>query len=116
MRPSFADMAMRRFLYLSTLLGCGIFYIAYGQWLAWLVLVTMAALPWFSLLMSLPAMLNFRVRPTGQPILETGDDPELLLLGSCQLPMPPFRGHLMLHQCIHGNNFRYREDMDSITR
>lgn len=115
MRPSCADMAMRRLLYLSTLLGCGIFYIAYGQWLAWLLLVAVAALPWFSLVMSLPAMLNFRVRPAGQPVLETGGDPELLLLGSCRLPMPPFRGHLMLHRCIHGDSFRYREDMEPIT-
>lgn len=102
-------------MYLAILLGCGIFYIAYGGWLGWLLLVAVAALPWFSLLLSIPAMLRFQIQPAGQENLEMGEPPELWLLGRCNLPMPPFRGQLMLHRCLHGDTFRYREDMEPIT-
>lgn len=115
MRPSCADMAGRRLLYLAILLGCGIFYLLYGQWLAWLLLLCVAALPWFSLVLSLPAMVSFRIRPAGQELLELGDPFELWLLGSCRLPMPPFRGHLMLHRCLQADSLRYREDMEPVT-
>lgn len=115
MLPSCADMAGRRLLYLATLLGCGIFYIAYGQWLAWFLLVTLVMLPWFSLLLSLPAMLNFRICPAGEEILEMGDDADLWLLGSCRWPMPPFRGRLVLQRHLSGQVSRYRDDMDPIT-
>jgi len=109
-------MATRRAVYLAELLGCGIFYIAYGQWLAWFLLVTVVLLPWFSLVLSLPAMLNFQVRPASQKILETGEDPQLWLLGSCIWPMPPFRGQLVLRSAFTGEVTRYREDMDSFDR
>lgn len=115
MLPNCADMAGRRILYLATLLGCGIFYIAYGQWLAWFLLVTVVILPWFSLMLSLPAMLNFRIRPAGEEILEMGDDTELWLLGSCRWPMPPFRGHLVLRQQMTGQVSRYPEDSEPFT-
>ena len=115
MRPSCADMAGRRLLYLAILFGCGIFYIAYGQWLAWLLLLVVVFLPWFSLILSLPAMVSFRLRPGGQEILEMGEDLALWLLGSCRLPMPPFRGQLMLRRALHGDTFRYREDMESLS-
>lgn len=115
MLPNCADMAGRRLLYLAILIGCGIFYIAYGQWLAWFLLVTVVLLPWFSLLLSLPAMLNFQVCPAGEAFLEMGDSAELWLLGSCRWPMPPFRGHLVLHRHFSGQSFRYREDLESIT-
>lgn len=108
-------MTGRRILYLAALLGCGIFYIAYGQWLAWFLLVTVVILPWFSLLLSLPAILNFRICPAGEEILEMGEDAELWLLGSCRWPMPPFRGRLVLRQHLTGQVSRYQGDSEPIT-
>ena len=55
-------MAVRRLLYLAALSGCGIFYIAYGEWFSFLALVLMLGLPWLALVLSLPVMLTFRVR------------------------------------------------------
>ena len=71
-------------MYLAALAGCGVFYIAYGEWLSWLILVLMLALPWFSLLFSLWPMLNFRLSPAGPEALEMGQPLELWLLGSCR--------------------------------
>ena len=115
MLPNCADMAVRRLLYLAILLGCGIFYIAYGQWLGFFLLVALVLLPWFSLLLSLPAMVSFRIRPAGQALLELGQPLELWLLGSCGLPMPPFRGQLMLQRCLQGDSFRYPADTQALS-
>lgn len=115
MRPNCADMAGKRLLYLAILLGCGLFYIAYGQWLAWFVLMAVVLLPWFSLALSLPAMASFGIRPAGQPLLEIGGDPELWLLGSCPLPMPPFRGDLVVRRAFTGESFRYWPDTTPLT-
>ena len=108
-------MVGRRVLYLAVLVGCGLFYLAYGQWLAWFLLMTLLCLPLFSLVLSLPAMLTFRIRPAGKTLLEMGDPLELWLLGSCGLPMSPFRAQLMLHRCLQGDTLRYREDLPGIT-
>lgn len=99
-------------LYLAALGFCIVFCIAYGQWLSWLILTVVAALPWFSLLLSLPAMLRFRICPAGPPVLAPGESGELWLLGSCGLPMPPFRGKLKLRHLISGKSWYYQEKED----
>ena len=100
-------MAVRRLWYLAALLCSWIFYIAYGEWLSWLVLWTVALLPWFSLLVSLPGMLLFRASPDGPDWLILGGSGELRMAGKCPLPQPPFRGRLMLRRCFTGEKFRY---------
>lgn len=112
MPPNYADMAGKRFVYCIALLFCGVFYIAYGEWLSCLVLVTVLVLPWFSLLLSLPAIFRFRVSPSGSSTLEMGEAGELWLLGSCPFPMPPFRGKLRLKQIITGKNWYYQDQED----
>ena len=108
-------MTGRRMLYLAVLAACVVFYGAYGQWLAWFVLVLVLALPWFSLLISLPAMVRFHVSPAGPGLLKQGEDGDLWLLGSCPLPMPPFRGKLRLKWMFTGESWLYqeKEDLDS---
>ena len=100
-------MAGRRLTYLAALTFCGVFYIAYGQWLAWIILITVLALPWFSLLVSLPAIFCFAVCASGPDVLEMGESEELWLLGSCPCPMPPFRGRLKLKECFSGKTCCY---------
>ena len=102
-------MAGRRFLYLILLLFGFVFYIAYGQWLSWIVLLLVAVLPWLSLILSLPAIFHFRVSPGGTQWTEQGQDGELWLMGSCAFPMPPFHGQLRLRRLMTGESWRYRE-------
>lgn len=108
-------MAGRRLLYLAVLVICGVFYIAYGQWLSYLILVTVLALPWFSLLLSLPAMVRFQAAPSGPAVLEPGSSGELWLLGSCRYPMPPFRGRLKLKRLFSGETWYYQDREDLLT-
>ena len=108
-------MAGRRLLYLAILTGCGIFYIAYGEWLSHLILVMVLALPWFSLLLSLPAIFRFQATPSGPSLLQQGEEGELWLLGSCPLPMPFFQGKLRLTRTMTGESRRYRGPEDLCT-
>ena len=105
-------MAARRLVYLAIVTFCGVFYVAYGEWLAYLILLTVLGLPWFSLVLSLPAMLRFHAVPAGPEVLHTGEEGELWLLGSCPYPMPPFRGRLRLRQLQTGRSWYYHEKED----
>lgn len=105
-------MAGHRMGYLTVLLGAAAFYIASGEWISWLLLLLCLGLPWLSLLVSLGAIRRFRAEPAGLDIVETGEETELWLLGSCPVPMPPFRGKLSLRWCITGERRRYRSEKD----
>lgn len=100
-------MAVRRLWYLVALLSSWIFYIAYGEWFSWIVLWLVGLLPWFSLLVSLPAIVLFRAAPEGPDWLVKGGFGELSLQGKCPLPMPPFRGRIRLTNRITGEKRRY---------
>lgn len=93
-----------------TLLGCFAVYIVSGEWLSWVLLTAVLMLPWLSLLLSLPALWDFRVSPTGVEILQMGEEAQLWLLGSCAVPMPPFRGHIRLRRCFTGEQWRYQAE------
>ena len=107
-----ADMTGPRFVYLAVVIFSGIFYIAYGQWLSWILLLLVLGLPWFSLLLSLPAMIRFRSCPGGPVFLEMGETGSLWLIGSCPLPIPPFRGRLKLKHLITGKTWYYQDEED----
>lgn len=99
-------------LYLAILAGCGVFYAAYGEWLACFLLMLALLLPWFSLVVSIPAMIRFRCESAGPDFLEPGSRGELWLLGTCSLPMPPFRGRLRLRHCMTGETWLYQGPED----
>ena len=88
-------MAKNRVIYLLAWAGCMIFFCAYQKWFAWLTLVAVVCLPFFSLLVSLPAMLTARLElklPDSVPV-GTACGPKL----TCRafLPAPPWKGWLL---------------------
>lgn len=101
-------MLGRRLCYLAALVSCGVFYIAYGEWFSYLALLIVAGLPWLSLVLSLPAILKFRLEPQSADALTMGAEADVWLLGSCRLPMPPFRGKIRLRCLIDGASRRYK--------
>ena len=100
-------MAVRRLWYLVALLGCWVFYIAYGEWFSWLLLLLVLGLPWLSLMLSLPALWQFSLSPAGPDSIPLGETGTLYLLGSCKSPMPPFRGRIRLTGCMGGESALY---------
>lgn len=95
-------MAGRRTIYLIALLGGLVFYWAYREWLSWFLLVAMLALPWFSLVLSLPAMLSCRAVAEAPGAVVRGTDTELVWRGHCALPLPALKGKLLVTHSTTG--------------
>ena len=93
-------------MYLTALAVSGVFYLAYQEWFSWLALLILLGLPWFSLAVSLPAMLKFRSGVLCPQRIPLWGRAEAKLAGWCQLPAPPFRGQVGLKQNFTGENLR----------
>ena len=109
-------MAVSRMLYAGALLVCALSYLTWGQWLSWVLLWCLAALPWVSLLLSLRAVSAFQAEPAGPGRVTVGQWGELSLLGSCPYPVPPFRGRLRLQNLLTGERRLYRPEEGIPTR
>lgn len=98
-------MGWRRVLYLLSLAGCIAFYILYRMWLSGLVLAAILALPWFSLLFSLPALCTTRLALEHPQYAELGQPIPAGLTGRCPLPTPVFRGWLRVRNVMTGEEW-----------
>jgi len=98
----------RWLIYLATLLGSIVFYWAYQQWLAWILLLFVLTLPLFSLLVSLPAMLTVRVRVRCPGILRLNEAETPVLHIQCRLPAPPIRGRIRVTRTVTGESWLLR--------
>lgn len=87
-------MAVRWFCYLVCLAGCAGFYVCYGQWLGWVVLLVCLMTPVLSLAVSLPAMCTFRPWLEMPEAVEMGQEAVCTLAASCAMPLPPYTGVL----------------------
>ena len=95
-------MARRWCLYLAVLLGSIVFYWAYQQWLAWLLLVTVLVLPLLSLVVSLPAIMRMRMEIRCAGVLEVGMKETVALFAQCGMPAPPYRGMIRVTRTLTG--------------
>lgn len=103
-------MAVSRLSYAAALGLCFLSYLAWGQWLSWVLLLCLLIFPWLSLALSLPAIARFRAEPSSPHCLLAGSWGELSLLGSCSLPVPPFRGRLRVNNLLTGEQRLYRPE------
>ena len=93
-------MWWRRIIYLICLPACLVFYGFYREWFAWFVLVAMVLLPWFSLLISLPAMLTVQAGLRCPETVRTGVPARTALQVKCRFPTPPVRCRIRLHNSL----------------
>ena len=100
-------MTGRRIIYLGILAGCLVFYFCYQQWLSWVLLLTVLILPWLSLLLSLPAMLQFRAEVELPDHAARGGTVRAQLWGLSQLPQPRFLGRLTREDLLTGETARH---------
>lgn len=91
-------MAARRILYLLTWIGCMVFFWAYQQWFAWFALVAVLALPLFSLLISLPAMITARLELQLPEALTVGTPCVPAIRCRSVLPTPPWKCTMTLER------------------
>ena len=102
-------MTGRRVLYLGALAGCLVFYFCYQQWLSWLLLLAVLILPWLSLLLSLPAMIQFRAEIEIPGHARRGDEIHASLWGLSHLPQPHFLGKLWREDLLTGEKVRHHD-------
>ena len=101
-------MVKRWIIYLATLLGLIIFYVAYQGWIAWALLMTVLGLPLFSLIMSLPFMLAVRPSVTCSGLLEMGQVEALTVNVQSVLLLPPARCRFLGTQTFTGVQYKLR--------
>ena len=101
-------MAERRLIYLASLMGCLVFYWAYREWLSGFLLVLVLVLPWFSLLISLPAMWTCRIRFRNSAALQRGQMAEADYVGETRFPVPPLKGKLTVSNLLSGERRKLR--------
>ena len=95
-------MAGRRLTYLAVLAGSLVFYWFYREWLGGLLAFTVLALPWFSLVLSLPAMVLCRLRLQAPAQVTVGTEARVSWKPHCPLPPPPLMGKLRTQHSFTG--------------
>ena len=100
-------MTSRRIAYLCILTGCLVFYFCYPLWMSWILLLTVLIFPWVSLILSLPAMIQFRGEIEVPPAVAMGETVRAELWGLSHLPQPRFLGRLLREDLRTGEILRY---------
>lgn len=100
-------MIGRRIIYLGILAGCLTFYFCHQQWISWILLLCVLALPPLSLALSLPAMLQFRGELEAPDHAAAGEEVHASLWGLSHLPQPRFLGRIIRTHLITGETSRH---------
>ena len=98
-------MLERRICYCVTLLGCIVFYFLYQQWFSWLLLLTVAILPWFSLALSYPAMRSVKVLVNCPGEGRVGMPVRTTMRTQCRYPSPPIDCRIRLVNNLTGESY-----------
>ena len=101
-------MAERRLVYLAAAFGCLVFYWAYREWLSWVFLMVTLGLPWFSLVLSLPAMLLCRVELRCPRTVTAGDRVTVSYTASGPFPAPAIKGRVRVRRMFTGKTWKLR--------
>ena len=101
-------------VYLLGLAGALVFHIYYFGWYSWFVLVLAVTLPWFSLLVSLLAMLRTRLRMDAPALLTRNEAAYVTLrAGNGFLPQPLCRFRLTITAVMTGERRSLRQSTQS---
>lgn len=95
----------RRITYLCFLLGSMVFYMFYREWFSWFFLAGLLSLPWFSLILSLPAMLTVKAGLRCPESARQDMPVRTALQLACRFPTPPVRCQLRVVNVLTGERF-----------
>ena len=101
-------MVRRWLIYLAVLALCLVFYFAYLQWFAWLLLVGALCLPLVGLLVSLPAMLSLQVRAHCALPVGLDEEEPIQLQVDCKLPAPPVKCRILVRRTVTGEKWKLK--------
>lgn len=97
-------MLRRWILYLATVSGCIVFYLAYRQWFAWFALIGVLCLPIVALLTSLPAMIKLKLKAKYPASVSMGTEQKVCFSASCRFPVPPCSYRLRATVALSGES------------
>ncbi len=103
-------MLRRWLVYAASLAGCMVFYIAYRQWLAWVLLLAVLCLPVLALLLSLPGMITLRLHSELPAYLAVGSTQEMSFSVTSALVPPPYRFRLGVCNLLTGERASLEPD------
>ena len=108
-------MVKRWLRYLAVWISCLIFYFAYRQWMAWIILMSVSLLPLLSLALSLPAMLLSRVTMSLPETVAIGTQVPLDIRLECPLPPPQWSGKITAHHSLMDKLWILQPELDCPT-
>ena len=102
-------MGKNRILYLGILAGSIVFYLAYQQWLAWLILLTVLLLPVLSLLLSLPGLFTLKLQILYPTHIFRGEKQSVKVALQCRFPQPMCRYKIRVQHPLSGSSYWLRD-------
>lgn len=98
-------MLGRRIAYGTVLACCFLFYCFFEEWFAWILLLTVAVLPLFSLAVSIAPMLTAKWTFCCPERVQVGVPARIAPELDCPLPAPPVRCKVKLQNRLTGERF-----------
>lgn len=96
-------MLRNRLLYLAALVGGFVFYCFFYAWFSWYLLLLLLCLPWLSLLVSLPAMLQFRLTLQADAAVRRHGAAKARIHALSSLPCPAYRARICIQAGFTGD-------------
>jgi hypothetical protein len=100
-------MWWRRIVYGFVTLGAFIFYLVNGEWLSWILLLGILFLPWFSLVLSLPAMILTKIRLFCPDKVSMNSAVNVQVEICCPLPVPPVKWNFLAYEVYSGKRLTF---------
>ena len=98
-------MAVRRVLYLLTWLGSLVFFYFHRLWFSWFLVIFLLVLPFFSLLVSLPAMVTARLELMPAAPMPVGTGKTLRLRCKALLPVGAWTCKVRVERPLTGDSW-----------
>ncbi len=92
-------------MYLLCLMAGLVFFGFYRLWFSWLLLLVILGLPWFSLILSLPAMCTAKVFFRCPPQVQAQTPVRTALQVQCAFPAPQVKSRVHLHNTLSGDRY-----------
>lgn len=92
-------------VYLGSVIGCIIFFVAYQQWFSWFILVGALCLPVVSLLVSLPGMLGMVLEGQDIAAVSVGTKVPVIFTEKSRFPAPRCKYRVRLTRVTTGESW-----------
>ena len=101
-------MVKRWLRYWAAMACCLVFYLAYREWFSYILLISVMALPWFSLIVSLPAIFTTRIQLEIPDHLPMGVRRPATVSARSLFPLPRWRAWIRVRSLMWAEEWHLR--------